>query len=221
MTELTENIARVRENIARAAESVGRIPGSVRVLAATKTVKPEIINLLSGDGIGLVGENRVQEFVKKADYVKNIEWHFIGSLQTNKFKYLLGRVTLIHSVDRISLADEIQRQSAAAGIVTRVLVEINAAGEPNKSGVKVDGLRFLYDHIKSLSNVELCGFMPVMPVNAKPSLYSEMNDVFNGYKASDSKICELSMGMSGDYETAVRYGATIVRLGSCIFGQRN
>ncbi len=214
-------IDEIKSRIASAADEAGRPPDAVRILAATKTVPISKINEAVKCGITLVGENRVQEFIKKAELVKNAEWHFIGGLQTNKVKFLIGKVALIHSVDRINLADEIQRLSSLSGIKTRVLIEINAGGEQSKSGVTADGIEPLYEYIKDLPNVEVCGFMPVMPIGAKDELYAKMNGIFCEYKAKDAKICELSMGMSGDFITAVRYGATIVRLGSILFGQRD
>jgi len=193
---------------------------SVAVLAATKSVNAEYINQAAQCGITLAGENRVQEFLSKADGVCGVTWHFIGSLQTNKVKSLIGKTALIHSVDRIALADEIEKQSAKLGVQTNILIEINAGCEDTKSGVLPQQVEALYTYCKQLPHIRINGFMPVLPINAPEKLYAQMNGIFSAYKARDPHITQLSMGMSGDYETAIRYGATIVRLGSCLFGSR-
>ena len=220
MTGLEENLIQIRGNIEKACLSVGRDPNAVKILAATKTVSAERINLLSERGLTLAGENRVQEFLAKSDAVRNIEWHFIGSLQSNKVKYIIDKVTLIHSLDRIALADELEYQSAKRGRISEVLIEINGGAEDSKSGVRLEQLEALYQYTLQKPHIRVAGFMPVLPVGAPEELYAQMHRVFCDYQSRDKSFRELSMGMSGDYETAVRYGATIVRLGSCIFGER-
>jgi len=220
MVNIKDNLIQIRANIAAACASVGRDPEAVKVLAATKTVSAERINLLASCGVNLAGENRIQEFLAKYDAVKGVEWHFIGSLQTNKVKFILDKVALIHSLDRPSLADEIERQSEKLGRVTEALIEINAGAEDSKSGVSIDKLESLYQYVLQKPHIRLKGFMPVLPIGAPKHLYAQMRQIFHSYQSRDPEFCELSMGMSGDYETAIKYGATIVRLGSCIFGER-
>jgi pyridoxal phosphate enzyme (YggS family) len=217
---LGKNLAAVRRAIDRAALDAGRRPDSVKILAATKTVPAEVVNLAAEAGLTLAGENRVQEFLTKVDAVKGVEWHFIGSLQTNKAAKIFGLVSLIHSLDRTALADELERLGAKHGSVTDVLIEINAGREPSKSGVYPEQVDALYAYTQNLPHVRVRGFMPVLPQGAPEKLYAQMNGMFESYKSRDPRITELSMGMSGDYEIAVRYGATIVRLGSCLFGAR-
>ena len=215
-----ENIAIIKQKIASACKAVGRDPMEVTILAATKTVETERINRLAEFGILLAGENRVQEFLDKYGAVKKTEWHFIGTLQTNKVKYMVDKVSLIHSLDRIQLVDEIERQSERRGIVSEVLLEINGGAELSKSGICVEQVEALYRYVKGKPHIRVRGFMPVLPINADDKLYAQMNGLFCAYRAKDKNISVLSMGMSGDYETAIKYGATLVRLGSCIFGER-
>ena len=217
---LIDNLERINNNIYNACKATGRSISNIKILAATKTVSSDIINLLPGNGITLAGENRVQEFITKVDAVKNIEWHFIGSLQTNKVKNIIDKVSLIHSVDRVSLVDEIQKQSLKIGKVSKVLIEINAGEEDSKSGVGFDGVAQLYDYVTNQANVQAVGFMPVLPINASEHLYKKSQDIFEQYKKTDKNIDALSMGMSDDYCLAIKHGATIVRLGSCLFGAR-
>ncbi|MCL2798216.1 MAG: YggS family pyridoxal phosphate-dependent enzyme [Firmicutes bacterium] len=237
MNTIADNLKQIRKNIAAACASARRESDSVKILAATKTVEPERIGLLSANGVTLAGENRVQEFLAKYSTMYgasaqelsticaatnncDIEWHFIGALQTNKVRQIIDKVTLIHSLDRFSLADEIERQSHPRGVITEVLIEINAGGEDSKSGVSLAKLEDLYQYTLQEPHVRVVGFMPVLPAGAPEYLYAKMEGIFRSYQSRDPNIRELSMGMSGDYELAIRYGATIVRLGSCLFGER-
>ena len=192
----------------------------ITVVAASKTVSPEKINMLPSVGINIVGENRVQELVEKYDKVTGVEWHLIGALQTNKVKYIIDKVSLIQSLDRPSLADEINRQAKKHGIVANVLVEINTGREENKSGVMPeDALEFM-KYVVSKPNLCLKGVMGVFPIEAPDELYIELKKISDQatelYGASI-----LSAGMSGDYLKAIRYGSNMVRIGSAIFGTRN
>lgn len=221
---VTSNIKNIRANIDLKAKSVGRDLGEISILAATKMVEIAKINQLPLCGITLAGENRVQEFLQKyADsaLTKDITWHFIGVLQTNKVKQIVDKVDMIHSVDRVALVDEIEKQAGKIGKVMNVLIEINAENEDSKSGVAVKDLPNLYKYVKAQSHLKLKGFMPVLPIDAPEKLYAEMFEIYEKYRAIDPEISVLSMGMSDDYETAIKHGATIVRLGSCLFGQRN
>ena len=199
---------------------IGRRVEDIKILAATKTVEPKRINELAKLGAALAGENRVQELLSKYNAVKGVEWHFVGHLQTNKVKYIVDKVTLIHSVDRASLVDEINKQSKKIGKIMQVLIEINAGNEDSKSGVRIGDIEPLYAHINTCANVQIKGFMPMLPIGASEDLYKKMQEVFVAYAKRDSNINTLSMGMTDDYLTAIAHGATIVRLGSCLFGAR-
>lgn len=195
------------------------ITREIKIVAATKTIPAEKINLLPSFGITAAGENRVQELMEKYDKVKGLEWHFIGVLQTNKVKYIIDKVALIHSVDRRSLADEIDCQAAKHNLVSDVLIEINIGKEPSKSGVFAEDAPALMDYVAAKSNVKLRGVMSVFPPDAPDEMYKEL--------ASLSKIATdrygadiVSAGMSGDYEKAIRFGANLIRPGSAIFGKR-
>jgi hypothetical protein len=215
---LKEKIAEIKRSIDDVCAECGIERSGVKILAATKTVEPSRINLLPDCGITLAGENRVSEFVEKRDFVKGIDWHFIGALQTNKVKHVVGKVSLIHSVDRESLADEIDRLSKKAAIVSDVLIEVNVGEEASKSGVLPEGLDKLCDYCAQKSNMRVRGFMSVLPKDADERLYEKLYNLYAVRRGG--AFDTLSAGMSGDYITAIRHGANLVRLGSIIFGQR-
>lgn len=217
--ELKANIESVRARID--ALSGGR---EVRLVAATKTVPADIINLLPKYNITCAGENTAQEFLSKADAVQGIEWHFIGALQTNKVKHLVGKVVLIQSVDRLSLAAEIERQCAKRGITADVLLEVNIGREPQKSGVAPEELSILAEAVAAFPHIRMRGLMSVLPaaldVEKQRDLYLQMNRLYGIFKDKYADADVLSMGMSGDFETAVSCGSNMVRVGSAIFGRR-
>lgn len=218
VNEIYIKAAEVRQRIEAAKAAVGRTD-EVTVVAAVKTRNAEEIGALLGVGITAIGENRVQELLSKYDSVVGAEWHFIGSLQTNKVKYIVDKVSLIHSVDREGLADEISRRSQAAKKVMDVLVEVNTGGEAAKSGVLSGECENLCAYVAKLPNIRLRGLMGVFPISAPDSLYKSLSELYNGLKTQFG-FDVLSMGMSGDYETAVRYGSTMVRIGTGLFGPR-
>ncbi len=220
--ELKINVDRVRSRIASACaryEDLSGVKHTVKLVAATKTVPVPLINALIECGVKDVGENRVQEYVAKRDGVKDAVWHFIGTLQKNKVKYLVGNVALIQSVSSYPLAVEIDRAAAKRGIVQPVLVELNAAGESAKTGAMPDEIDGLIDGAMRLQNIELRGLMAVPPINADDGVYRYVKEVFDNHRGDKFDI--LSVGMSGDYEKAVAYGSNMVRIGTAIFGQRN
>lgn len=211
-------IERIRANIEAVKHRAG-ITRDITIVAATKTVEPERINELPAFGITIAGENRVQELLEKYDRVKGLEWHFIGALQTNKVKYIIDKVTLIHSVDRVALADEIDRQAARRSMTADVLVEVNTGSEPTKSGVLPGDAESLLDYVAGKKNIRLRGVMGVFPVGAGDELYERLAEISR--LAGERYGADiLSAGMSGDYEKAILYGANVVRLGSAIFGKR-
>ena len=213
--ELKRNIHGVIERIARAAAVSGQ---SVTLVAATKTVPADIINSAIALGITDIGENRVQEYVAKKDAVSGAKWHFIGTLQRNKAKYLVGSVALIQSVNSAELASEIDRLAAKRNVTQDVLIEVNAAGEADKTGAPIERFDELYELCRSLGSLRVRGLMAVPPKGANDGVYVRLRDVFERYRSDTFDT--LSVGMSGDYERAIANGSNMVRVGTAIFGKR-
>ncbi|HID66177.1 MAG TPA: YggS family pyridoxal phosphate-dependent enzyme [Aquificaceae bacterium] len=198
-----------------------------KLLGASKTVSPEVIGEFYNCGLRVYGENRVQEFLKKLEALKdlNIEWHFIGRLQRNKVKYLMNKVVLIHSLDRKNLADEIQKRALKNNIIQEVLIEVNVGGEETKGGVRPENLKELFEYTLKLPNVKVIGLMTIPPYFDNPEevrpyfekLRKLRDELQEEYKVS---LPHLSMGMSNDFEVAIEEGATIVRIGTLLFGER-
>ena len=225
--DVEENLKVIRENMAQAAGKSGRRPEDITLLAATKTVPVEIINHSIELGVDHIGENRVQELCGKLDALLPCDRQFIGHLQKNKIKYLIGRVGMIQSVDSEKLAQEVSRLSVSHGTETDVLIEVNIGGEENKSGVAPEHLSELAEKISALPAVHVRGLMAIPPVCEKPEeampYFSKMKEYFIDMK--DKKMDNvsmdcLSMGMSADYVQAILCGATMVRIGSALFGPR-
>lgn len=212
---MLENLSEIYKNI-----NENKTADKVDIVCATKTVSADIINQLPSYNLFVAGENRVQEFLEKIDKVNGVKWHIIGRLQTNKVKYVVGKVDLIESVDRVELVDEIEKQSAKKNVKTNVLVQINGGNEENKGGVDVENLKEMLDYVKSKDHIVLRGIMSVFPKNAPNELYVKVKNAYDKYK-DEYSLTILSMGMSGDYVTAVKNGATQVRLGSVLFGKRD
>ena len=226
---VADNIRRITENIAEAERKAGRTD-KVRLMGVTKTVAPEIVSFSVKQGVTLLGENRVQEFLDKRDrYEGNPEIHFIGGLQTNKVKYIIDKVSMIHSADSEKLIREIDHRAANAGLTMDILIEVNIGGEESKSGIMPEKLDELAYMAAEMNNVRLRGLMAIPPVDVNGSsekyfaamqrLFSDLQDKTSG--DGRFQIDTLSMGMSGDYETSILYGSTIVRIGSVLYGYRN
>ena len=227
---ITENVHMARQKINAAAESVGRSGSEVRLLAATKMNGPEAVQEAIRAGVDICAENRVQEFLSKnaVNAYAPCCVHFIGHLQKNKVKYLVGAVELIHSVDSTELMDAISRRAQSLGIVQDVLLEVNIGGEASKSGVSPDGLEALLTHAAACPGLHVKGLMTIPPAVSTGEenrwYFRRMYELFVDIRRKtydNVTMAELSMGMSGDYEEAVRCGATIVRLGTALFGPRN
>lgn len=217
---LIDNVRLVREKVAAACAAAGRT-NDVRILAAVKTVPPARILELKDCGIDLIGENRVQELTEKYPALKNrFEMHFIGALQTNKVGKVLDKVTLVHSLDRPALADELDRRARLLGIRARALVEVNIGGEPTKSGVREEDFFRLVEYAGQKEHLDICGVMSVLPVGAPEELYERVRLLYERLQAQCPGADILSMGMSGDYETAVKHGANLIRIGTALFGKR-
>ena len=224
---LEERLGNVRKKIAESATEVSRNPEEITLVAVTKTYEPDVINEAIRLGVTDIGENKVQEIVRKYDAVLPVRWHLIGHLQTNKVKYIIDKVSMIHSVDSVRLMDEIDRQAKKHGIVMDILIQVNIADEESKFGVSKDEIYQLLEHAEELSNVKVCGLMGILPKNDN-SVINRLH--FHNIKAlcldiaskKYDNICMkiLSMGMSGDYADAIREGSNMVRIGSAIFGER-
>ena len=197
----------------------------ITLVGATKTVDLLTIQRAIDCGLKAVGENRVQEFREKAPFLHGAEIHFIGHLQTNKVKYLIGNVSLIHSVDSLPLAEEISEQSEKKGLVTDVLAEINIGKEPTKSGVSAEQAEDAMDKISSLPGIRAVGLMAMLPKSENSRYLSDlclqMRAIYDTIKKEGFPVRHLSMGMSEDYRIAIRNGSNMIRLGRAIFGERS
>lgn len=227
---IKDNVILARARIAAAAREAGRDPGEVRLLAATKMNGPEQVREAVAAGVDLCGENRAQEFLskKQANAYAPCPVHFIGHLQKNKVKHVVGAVELIHSVDSEELMAAIHRQAEALGIVQDILLEVNIGLETSKSGADPRELPELLAAAARYPHIRVRGLMAIPPAAAAPGenhrYFCQMRQHFvdiRGKKYDNVEMAELSMGMSADYEDAVRCGATIVRLGTALFGPRN
>ena len=223
-----QNFKTICANMAAAAQRSGRDPKTVTLLAATKTVCPEVINYAIELGVPCIGENRVQEFLQKLPQLQDgARRDFIGHLQTNKVKDIVGKVAMIHSVHSLKLAREVGKVSEKLGLNTPVLLEVNLAGEESKSGFLKEQLPEALPEIAKIKGITVRGLMAIPPIcenNEKNRPYfKELHKLFVdiGTKKIDNIYMEhLSMGMSDDYETAIEEGATIIRVGTALFGRR-
>ncbi len=222
------NIERIRSDIAGAASRAGRKASDVRLMAVTKTVDDERIMEAIEAGVDIIGESYVQEAKRKIEKMgRTIEWHMIGYLQSNKAKYAVKLFDMIHSVGRMDLAVELDRRACAADLVTKILIEVNISSEKTKSGVPHEEAMQLVKDISALNNLSIQGLMTMAPwfdnpEDARPyfAALRELRGGISDENINRVEMRELSMGMSGDYEVAVEEGATIVRVGRSIFGER-
>lgn len=227
---IAENVAAVKENIAAAAFRCGRSPDEIKLVAATKMNDAGRVRQAIAAGVDICGENRVQELQEKyaLGAYEGCPLHFIGHLQKNKVKYIVGKVGLIHSVDSVALASEINKRAAALGIVQDILLEVNIGAEPAKSGFAPGELSCALDAMAGFGSIRVLGLMAIPPICEKSEenrvYFRRMKQLFIdiGQKKYDN-VCMLllSMGMSADYEVAVEEGASLVRVGTGIFGARN
>lgn len=223
-----ENYRRIKNDVAETAVKAGRSADDVRLMCVTKTVECEYINPVLDDGADLIGENRVQEYCSKLDtlHLDGVEKHIIGHLQTNKIKYIAGKVDMIESVDSLKLAKEIDKGFRKVGATANILVEVNIGNEESKSGCDISVLEELLLQIAELENVNIKGLMTIPPICDETEArryFSKMHDKFLEIKEKNHcgvNMDILSMGMSADYEQAIIEGSNIVRVGSAIFGAR-
>lgn len=198
----------------------------ITIVAAVKTQTPEDINRAVKAGIKDIGDNHAQEFVQKySEILPDARRHFIGHLQTNKIKYLLGKVDLYHSVDRMNLAEELSLQGVKKGVSSDILLQVNIGKEATKSGFDLEEIDDVYKKIKTLPNLKIKGLMAMLPESEDIKLLCDlahmMRTAYDRLKSADSNICHLSLGMSGDYQLCLDAGSNMIRLGTAIFGKRN
>lgn len=226
MTAVAARIQAVRRHVADAADAAGRDPGDVRIVAVTKTVSIEDIRHAANAGMEDFGENRVQEFLGKYGlFPAPIRWHFIGSLQTNKVKDVVGRAHLIHSIDSERLLTEVDRRAEEAEVVQDVLLQVNVSGETSKHGFVPDDVHDVLVGASAMGHVRVKGLMTMAPFERPEAVrwvfrdLRELRDSLREIPLNGVELDELSMGMTSDYRVAVEEGSTIVRVGRAIFGR--
>ena len=227
--EIRECIERIKYKITEA-EKKSPYGQKARLLLATKTRTPEEINFAISLGVDLIGENRVQELCDKYEKINKsgVEVHFIGALQTNKVKYIIDKVDMIHSLDRLSLAKEIDRQAAKIGKVMNVLCEINIGEEDSKSGVLLSDAEAFLMEMSKFKNLRVCGLMSLPPIltdiSTQKEYFQKIMDLYidiSAKKIDNIDMSVLSIGMSSDFDLAIECGSNLVRIGTAAFGKRN
>lgn len=226
---IKENLKQVEENIAKACERAGRDVSEVTLIAVSKTKPVEAIREAMDYGIRDFGENKVQELTNKIETIsEKLNWHLIGHLQRNKVKYIIDDVCLIHSVDSMRLAKQIEEEAEKKGITVNILIQVNIAKEESKFGIYKEEVRDFLREIKNLKHINVKGLMTIAPFveNAEENrkFFSKMYKLFIDMRSENADNINmeiLSMGMTGDYEVAIEEGATMVRVGTGIFGERN
>lgn len=226
---ITENLEQVRKNIQDACRSVGRDPEEVTLIAVSKTKPVELLQEAYQAGARDFGENKVQEIMDKYPQLpSDIRWHMIGHLQRNKVKYIVGKAAMIHSVDSLRLAQTIEQEAAKHDVQVPILLEVNVAEEDSKFGLKMDEVLPLIEAIAEFPHIRVCGLMTIAPYveNAEENrmFFRQLKKLSVDIAAkniNNVSMSVLSMGMTGDYQVAVQEGATMVRVGTGIFGERN
>jgi len=226
---ISQNLAKIRARIEKAAQIVGRDPSEITLIAVAKGQKAEKILEVLDAGQEDIGENYAQEMLQHvgATHPLPIRWHFIGHLQKNKVKKIIDKMTMIQSVDSFEIAKEIDRQSTAIGKIQPILIEVNLGGEKSKSGINPMEVSSIIDKIKMLDHLDLQGLMTLPPYNPDPETVRpffremrEIRDAINLKRIYKHPLKELSMGMTHDFDVAIEEGATIIRIGTGIFGER-
>ena len=229
MGSIRENIDAVNRIKGEAAVKSGRKAEDVLLCAVTKTRTAEEINEAIDAGITDIGENKVQEIMDKFDSVRPVRWHLIGHLQTNKVKYIIDKVSMIHSVDSLHLAQEIDKRAAQHGITMDILIQVNSAQEESKFGISTDETEgMIRDILDKCSNIRIRGLMCIAPFAENPEdvrvYFAQVKKLYDEYSSIEHKNLDfkyLSMGMSHDYEVAISEGSNLIRVGTAIFGERD
>lgn len=227
---IAERWGEVRDRVGRAAVRSGRKPEEIRIVAVGKTHPAQVLREAYDAGARIFGENYVQEALPKIESMKDLphcDWHFIGALQSNKAKQIVGKFSLIHSVDRISLAEALEKEARKVGQVVRILIEVNIGGEATKGGVRPDALRSLVEKISGFTPLEVKGLMSFPPpadaAESSRRFFAQTRELLEEMRSWNLPrvACqELSMGITDDFEVAIEEGATLVRIGTAIFGPR-
>jgi len=225
MSTIRENYLNVMQRIEKASQRAGRDPKEVKLVAVSKTVEVERIREAIDAGVSILGENYVQEARKKIEEIgRQVEWHFIGHLQTNKAKYAVRLFDLIHSVDSLPLAEELDRRAQKEDQIIKVMIEVNLSGEASKFGTQEEKAFELAKEICRMKNLSLVGLMTMPPYFDSPELsrpyFIQLRQLKERLEKEGIPLKELSMGMSNDFEIAIEEGATYVRVGTAIFGPR-
>lgn len=229
MEDIRGNLEKVRQQIRQSAEGCGRSQDDVLLVAVSKTRTPEEINIAIEAGVTDIGENKVQEIMDKYDDIKPVRWHMIGHLQTNKVKYIIDKVSMIHSVDSYKLAAEINKRAAACGIMMDILLQVNSAQEESKFGISTEETEGLIMQIlDSCENIRIRGLMCIAPYADDPEdikkYFDSVKEQYDQFSTIDHPNLDfryLSMGMSHDFPVAIEAGSNLVRVGSAIFGERD
>lgn len=229
MEDIRKNLDKVNAQIKETAENCGRSADDVLLVAVSKTRTPEEINIAIDAGVTDIGENKVQEIMDKYDAVKPVKWHMIGHLQTNKVKYIIDKVSMIHSVDSYKLAAEIDKRAAKCSRTMDILIQVNSAQEESKFGISTDETEKLINEIlDNCENVRIRGLMCIAPFaeNAEDIkvYFDEVKKQYDQFGSIEHERLDfryLSMGMSHDFTVAIEAGSNLVRVGSAIFGERN
>lgn len=229
MEDIRANLSMVNDRIRQTAEECGRSADDVLLVAVSKTRTPEEINIAIDAGVTDIGENKVQEIMDKYDDVKPVRWHMIGHLQTNKVKYIIDKVSMIHSVDSYKLAAEINKRAAGKNMTMDILIQVNSAQEESKFGITTRETESLIKEIlETCENVRIRGLMCIAPYAEDPEeikiYFDEVKKQYDQFGAIDHPRLDfkyLSMGMSHDFPVAIQAGSNLVRVGSAIFGERD
>lgn len=229
MEDIRKNLDKVNAKIKETAENCGRSADDVLLVAVSKTRTPEEINIAIDAGVTDIGENKVQEIMDKYDAVKPVRWHMIGHLQTNKVKYIIDKVSMIHSVDSYKLAAEIDKRAAKCGRIMDILIQVNSAQEESKFGISIDETeKLIHEILDNCENVHIRGLMCIAPFaeNAEDIkvYFDEVKKQYDQFGSIEHERLDfnyLSMGMSHDFTVAIEAGSNLVRVGSAIFGERN
>lgn len=229
MENIKANIEKVNEKKAAAAEKAGRNGDDILLVGVTKTRTAEEINKGIDAGLTDIGENKVQEIMDKYDFVKPVKWHMIGHLQTNKVKYIIDKVSMIHSVDSYKLAEEINKRAGQHDLTMDILIQVNSAQEESKFGISTDETEELIRRVlENCPNIRIRGLMCIAPFAEDPNdirvYFAEVKKLYDQYGAIEHERLDfqyLSMGMSHDFEAAIQEGSNLIRVGTAIFGERD
>ncbi len=221
MTNVKENLNKIFDEI----KNGNNLNEPITLVGAIKMVDVDTINFAVSNGLEIVAENKVQDFRDKYQLIKGAKQHFIGRLQTNKVKYLVGNVDVIQSVDSLHLAEEISKRAQQKNVVQNIFLEINIGNDPNKGGINAESAIYFAEQIKKLPNINIIGLMSVLPICDNEDKVSkfclQMREIYDTLLSQGFALKHLSVGMTNDYAVAIRNGSNMIRLGSAIFGKRN